>query len=507
MNPVERRLVELLQCWEEFLSDPQKRMLLWQVPDNARRMLECFFEVQRHPAAHANGDTFIVFDAPFEHSIAYSRALKQALAGQYAASHDELQGAGQQPDWAFAPEAVPDTATAFVQALASLAEHHPVFGHLVAVLMPVRVDSEQAWAAWVARALQAGVPEGVRLLVPDFEEAPRLAALVETEHPQVLVQAPPLDAWSMAQETFAQEPAVGPAGVFRSLLTGLFALAEKAPADQVLLKARDALAFAHEQGWSDQQVAVRLLAAGALLKEQRCDEALSHYQHARTTAEATHAAGHPVGGQLVLQTWFGEAAAHLAAGQPQRAVPCYHEAAQLAAALPNAPMLIEALRMGSFCHARSGDTEAALALGRHALTVGERLKPDNRPMTTLPWLGFELLRLVEPERTARIEAIKHRLEHEQVQQCAATEQQAAALETGGDAAALKQLECQHIEHTRQLLQQAQQQADKDAAGGGPEFLAVFEQTRRLLGPDWPIAMPGAIGKAPAPAPEAGGPAA
>lgn len=504
MNPVERRLVELLQCWEEFLSDPQKRLLLWQVPDNAPRMLECFFEVQRHPAAYASGDTFITFDAPFEHSIAYSRALKQTLAGQYAASHEELQRAGQQPDWAFEPDGMPDTATAFVQALASLAGHHPVFGHLVAVLMPVRVDSEEAWAAWVARALQAGVPEGVRLLVPDFEESPRLAALVEADHPQVLVQTLPLDAWSTAQETFAQEPAVGPAGVFRSLLTGLFVLAEKGEADQVLLKARDALAFAQQQGWDDQQVAVRLLAAGGLLKEQRFDEALSHYQHARTAAEATRAAGHPVGGQLVLQTWFGEAAAHLAAGQPQRAVPCYQEAAQLAAALPNAPMLIEALRMGSFCQARSGDTEAALALGRHALTVGERLRPENRPMTTLPWLGFELLRLVEPERTARIEAIKHRLEHEQMQQCAATEQQAVALEASGDAAALKQLERQHIEHTRQLLQQAQQQADGEAAGGGADFLSTFEHARRLLGPDWPVAMHGAIGKAPA---EAGGPAA
>jgi len=505
LNPVEKRLAELQQCWEEFLADPQKRLLLWQAPDNAGRLLDCFFEVQRHPAPYTSGDTFIVFDAAFEHSIAYSRALKQALAGQYAASHAELQRAGQRPDWFFDPEAQPDTASAFVQALGSLAGHHPVFGQLVAVLRPARVDEDAAWAAWVARALQAGVPAGVRLLVPDFDATPRLAALARAGHPQVLVQAPPLEAWSAAQETFAQEPAVGPAGVFRSLLAGLFALAENGTADQVLLKARDALAFAQQQGWADQQVAVRLLAAGAMLKAQRFDAALSHYRHARNAAAATHAAGHPVGGQLVLQTWFGEAAAHLAAGQPQQAVPCYHEAAQLAAALPNLLMRIEALRMGSFCQARNGDTDAALALGREALALGEGLKPEGRAMTTLPWLGVELLRLIEPQRTARIEALKHRLEREQAQRCAGMEQQAAALEAGGDAAALKQLEDRHAEHTQQALQQAQQQAEREAAGGGADFLAMFGHARRLLGPDWPLAMPGAIGKAPATT--AGGPAA
>ena len=499
INPVERRLAELLQRWQAFIDQPDKRVLLWQTPDSGKRMLECFFEMQRHEAVDGgstSGDTFIVFDAPFEHAIAYSRALKEALAGQYAASHEELERAGQTPDWSFVPDEVPDTAAAFLRALGSLAQHHGVFGHLVAVLMPVRVDDDESWAAWLDRALQAGVPDGVRLLVPDVQETPRLECLAGAGHAQVLAEALPLDAWSVAQETFAQEPTVGPGGVFRNLLTGLFALAEKGTADQVLAKGRDALAFARAQGWADQEVAVRVLTAGVMLKERRCDEAVNHYRHARSSAEAARATGHPAGGQLVLQTWFGEAAAHVAAGDLRRATACYQAAAQLASDLPNPLMWIEALRMGTYCLAREGDGNAALAFGRPALAVGERLKPESRPMTTLPLHSFEMLRLIEPDRAGRIEAIRRELDRQEVAGRARLETQAASLEGASDVAALRQVEQQHLAEMEDLLRQAQARADSEAAGGGPAFREVFEHARDLLGPAWPIAMQGAIGPAP-----------
>jgi len=503
INPVQRRLAELLQHWQAFIDLPDKRLLLWQAPDSGRRLLDCFFEMQRHEdpegqaASGASGDTFIVFEAPFEQAIAYSRALKEALAGQYAASHDELRRAGQTPDWRFEPDEAPDTAAAFVRALGSLAAHHAVFGHLVAVLSPSVVHDDEAWAAWVERALQAGVPEGVRLLVPDFVEVPRLERLAAADRPEVLVQALALDAWSVAQETFAQEPAVGPGGVFRNLLTGLFALAEKGSAEQVLLKARDALAFARQQGWPDQEVAVRLLTAGVMLKERRCDEAVNHYRHARTSAETARAAGHPAGGQLVLQSWFGEAAALLAAGQPREAAPCYEAAERLAAELPNPLLRIEALRMGTFCLARAGDTRAALEFGRPALDVGERLRATSRPMTTLPLHCFEMLRLIEPERAGRIEAIRHEFDREQARRRALLDQQAAALEASSEVAELRRVELQHFDEGEALQQQAQERADREAAAGEAAFVELYTQSQGLFGPSWPVAMPGAITAAPA----------
>ena len=109
-----------------------------------------------------------------------------------------------------------------------------------------------------------------------------------------------------------------PPAVFRNLLMGLVTLVERAPADQVKAKAIDAVSFARKNGWDDQEVVIAVLVSGAFLKERRFADALTFNAHARQAAEKAAAADHPAGKQLVLQTWFGEAGTHLAAGDPVR---------------------------------------------------------------------------------------------------------------------------------------------------------------------------------------------
>jgi hypothetical protein len=531
LNPVEQRLVELQERWLGFVARPDDRLLLWQVPDNARRLLHAFFEVQRHDlpggAPYVGTDTFIVFDEPFENSIQYARALKAGLAGRYAASGDSFQPLGVEPDWPFSPAQVPDTAAAWVQALNALAEHHPQLQHLVAVLMPATVADEPARLAWLQRALQAGPSPRVRLVVPDSLETPALAGLAGS--PQVHAQPVPMDAWDVARDTFAQNPGVGAAGVFRTLLAGLFGLVDKGSADQVMAKANDALAFARRQGWLDQEVVVRMLAAGAMLKERRFDEAVVHHRHARSAAEQVAGIGHPAGRQLVLQTWFGEASAHLAAGDLPQAAGCYAQAEPVARELAHPILWIEALRMQSHCLARSGQPEAAMACGLRALQVGEQLEPPARPMTTLPLLANDLLQLADAGRAGRLHTLRQRLEQALAKLRSDTEQRAAALEQGGGAAsaapALQALEEAQARQGEELVRQAAQVADALAMqahaepapapqrlggrtlglihnllhGGDPQapaqarqepahdaFTAVYARARTLLGPDWPL---------------------
>ncbi|MEJ2592629.1 MAG: hypothetical protein P8178_14775, partial [Candidatus Thiodiazotropha sp.] len=190
LNAVERRLVELQQHWQVFRADDTKRMLIWQTPDNAKRLMECFFEAQRHAASeerpYIGCDTFIVFDTPFEDSISYSRTLKETLAGQYEASHASIEQAGETADWHFSPKALPDSARSFVEALNDLAKHHPAaLGLLVAVMLPSAVNGEAAWYAWLQRALQAEPAPGVRLVVLDAVETPRCNGLAESAHSQL----------------------------------------------------------------------------------------------------------------------------------------------------------------------------------------------------------------------------------------------------------------------------------------------------------------------------------
>ncbi len=498
LNPVERRLVELGNYWRAFCDDASKRLLIWRVQDNALRMLQCFFEVQKLDSELATGDLFIVFDTAFENSIQYSRDLKLALAGQYEASRDDLTQQGITPDWSYLPESYPDTATGFVQSLCSFeARHQEIKGHVAAVLMPSNIADNSAFQAWLQRALEAAIPERLRLAVIDTVENPQLLPLIELKHPLVFIDSPPVDALSTAQETFAQEGGVGPAAVFRNFLIGLVALIAKGTADQVKAKSKDALAFARKQKWLDQEVVVAMLVAGALLKEKRFAEAISGYKETRATAQQAADASHPAGKDLVLQTWFGQAGAHLAAGETAQAADCYDQAALVAKSIPNLILAIEAHRMAMFCHARLNNRDPAIERGTAAMGLGEQMEPDMRNNTTLPIAAVDYLRVIELDRVKKMEAIKQRRDAGINQSREHAEQQAAQAEKSGVTEQLKAVESKLADETARAEQAAARELDALVTGADPQFRGIFAQARGLLGAEWPLENPVALPMAPA----------
>ncbi len=482
-NPVERSLLDLCQHWEKFRSDTAKRLLVWQVQDNAVRTLQCFFEIQKHETELSTRDLFIVFDTPFENTIQYSRELKEALAGQYDASRDDLEQEGIRADWQFIPGDFADSAAGFLQGLHSFAaKYHPVAGHIAAVFMPQSVADDTAFCSWLTRALSVEMPEYLRLVVIDSSETPRLSPLTESGHPLITKDSPQIDALAIAQQTFAEEGGVGPAAVFRNFLMGLMTLVEKGSINQVRAKASDALAFARRQGWAEQEVVVTMLVAGAMLKEKRFDSAIQEYQNARQSAAQATSSGHPAGQQLVLQTWFGEAGTHLAAGKDAEAAECYDQAARVAQKIPDLILAIEAFRMSLFCHARLKQRDAALERGRLTLALGERLKPEARAMTTLPMAAIDLLRVIEPERVKRMEAIKQRQEEARI----GAEQQAAEAEGRHASQLLRTIENQLENETTQAEHAAMQSIESEAGAGDERFRRQFAQAQDLLGEAWPL---------------------
>jgi tetratricopeptide (TPR) repeat protein len=495
LNAVERRLVDVQHHWQDFLADENKRLLLWQIPDGANRLLEAFFEAQQHDGVqdkpYGCAETFVVFDTPFDNSVSYSRALKQALAGQYDASQEALAEVGREADWQFQAESLPDSAAGFVEGLNSLARHHrDVLGLLVAVILPSSVTAEPAWVDWLGRALDAAPDEGVRLIALDSLEHPRCSPLADSNQPQLRAEPLPIDAIELAAETFAQEPAVGAPGVFRNLLTGLLGLVEKGSPEQVMIKANDAIEFARKQEWLDQEVVVRMMAAGSMLKARRFDEAVTHFRHARACAEKVTASGHPAGRDLELQSWFGEASAHYAAKDLPQAIRCYQEAEPVAEAIPKPVLWIECLRMAAFCQRQNDDDEEAAASCERALQVGERMQPDARVLTTLPLVALEHLRLIDDKRTGQLEAIKQSLERGLAQAHQALEQAAARLEgsaTSGDE--LNAMEQAMNDKTERLEQAAASEIDTLAATGSTAYREAFEHLRQLLWPEWPLNAP------------------
>lgn len=487
LNPVERRLAYLCGEWIAFRENQGARLLLWQVQDDCLRLLQAFFESQKHDTPYRSGDLFIVFDAPFEHSIQYSRALKQALVGQYEASRDDLAKQGEATDWLPGPASAPHSPEGFVAALCSFgSSYHRSVGTLVAVLLPQAVADEAAFVAWLERVLDRRLPGRMRLLLADSLEQPQHQTLAERDDPRIVVAQPQVNALNMAQETFAQEATTGPAGVFRNHLVGLAALLEKGSADQVKAKALDALAFARARKWSDQEVVLRLMVAGALLKEARCGEAIQVYEAARLAADKTVADGHPAGHKLVLQTWFGQAGAHLSDGDDARAAACYDEATAVAQKDRNPILAIEAQRMAGFCRSRQGDVDAALVCYGRSLAMGAPLRSEVRGMTTLPLAAVDMLRAVDPERAASIEAVKLRLDQRLEQ-----DRRTAGERIGAAGAAISEASAQAIE--RQLDESlarsraaAENEIGQVVAQGSDTFAACFANARRLLGSDWPL---------------------
>lgn len=335
----------------------------------------------------------------------------------------------------------------------------------------------------------------------DLSDSPRLNAFAAADDTPITRRALTLDGHAVAQDTFAQEATLGAAGIFRNQLAALIALVERGSVEQVKSKARDALAFVRQQHWPDQEVVVRLLVAGALLKAARHDEAIALYQASWQVAEQALAAGHPAGQKMILQTWFGEAGAHLAAGQCALAATSYRQAASCAQADQNLILTIEAQRMAAYCHAQAGDLSAAHACSLQALAAGASLKAEVRGLTSLPLAAMDFMRTLDPECAAAIAQMKG--DHDRRLSAIDDDSDARALAAGAaiDRQTVAAIEAQRADAQQRLNAALDDALTRLVTAGDTHFQAGFAQARALLGPAWPVHGEAAILVVPPPAAE------
>jgi len=485
LNPVERRLALLNRHWLEFRADPTRRLLVWQVPENAVRLTEGYVEAQKHDHPdYTSGDLFMLFKTPFVHGLRYARELKEALRGQYEASLDALKEQGLPTDWSFQPEAVPDSAAAFANAVRSFGSHyHRSIGHIVIVLMPPSIAHRESWEHWMQALFATDLPERLRVLLIDTLENPGFTPLAEQLGELATIQRPALDGLAVAEECFAQE-GVGPAATFRTLTMGVVTLLEKGTADQVRARVVDALTFAEKQGWHDQQVALKVMMAGAFVKEARYPEALQTYERARQDAERTLHAGHPAAQKLILQTWFGQAGVHLVAGQLPEAAHCYDQAAAVALADNNAILGIEAWRMSAQVLAQAGDPVASAERTTNALNLAARLQPEARSMTTVGVTITAQLALLDPERLAAMRRVKNTLADDLEAVRQQSEEQAGQLTAAHAADALEQVEAQRSTGADAAAVRAAATLQTLVADADPVFQEWAGHGNTLLGAAW-----------------------
>jgi tetratricopeptide (TPR) repeat protein len=492
-NPVEKRIALMRDLWWQATEVEQVRIVVWRVPDNAERMLLAFYEAQRLDGDWQTGDLFIKFDAPFETGFSYSRMLCDTLIESYVASDDSFKQQGIAMNWPFARVPRPDSAAGLLGLLDHFAQHHHArFRHAVAALMPATVTSAaalQAWVqAWVDAALQAGLPAGVRLALQDTTSQPQWDWLLKAHPAQVRLIEPPVDMFDIARETAAQSPSAGPAVAYRQLLTDVLALVEKGTPAQASARGDKALKIAEREGWHDQQVVVHMAVAGAHLKAQDCPAAIKRYRQARVCAEEAKRQGSPtalaVGGNLVMQTWFGEAGAWFVAKQLRQAAQAYRSGAEEAQRLPNQMFALEGFRMAAYCYARHGDTEDARAHGALAVREGQAMQPAERAPSTLGVALNDLLRLQDPERLAEMENLVSAYQAGIAHAHADAEKKGAALGAAPANADVDLIESQMHTRFEASFQTLREKREQLIARGDDYFLKVVAVGRDLLHAQW-----------------------
>ncbi|MEO6919030.1 MAG: hypothetical protein ABI171_08475 [Collimonas sp.] len=491
-NPVEKRVDTLRDLWLENTQDPRVRVLVWRIPANADRMLQAFFEMQQHPGDWTTPDLFLRFEAAFDTGFGYSRALRQSLADDYIDSKDSLREQGVTVDWSVAQTPQHDSASGVMVTLASFTQYHKAqLAHLryvAAVLAPHPVSNQAAWEAWLDAALRspamASDTASVRLTLVDTVSDQRWQALAQRHGDRVRVVEAPIDMFDIARETVAQAGGAGPTVAYRQLLTDVITLVEKGNAAQTAARAEKAMQIAQREQWPDQQVVLQMAVAGAYLKEKNYADAIKRYRDARECAGQAEQNKHPMGADLIMQTWFGEAGVWLVAKEPERAAQAYRSAAEQAQRVPNPMFEIEGFRMAAYCYAQNGQQQPAREHGALALRAAKAVSPAERPLTTMSLALHDLLRVQDPARTVKLERCATDYQAAIAAAHLQAEQQAAKLGGQPQAGDLEKIENAMHQHFESGFQRQRQEREHLIAGGDEYFRKVVALARELLNPLW-----------------------
>jgi hypothetical protein len=157
--------------------------------------------------------------------------------------------------------------------------------------------------------------------------------------------------------------------------------------------------------------------------------------------------------------------------------------------------------MSGFCHARMGDAAMAIERGVLALDIGASMKPDVRPMTTLPIAAVDVLRAADAPHVTALEHSKAVLEAKLTEALQRAERSAADLETGAEPPPCDAIDATLERERAEAYAETERDVAAIVAAANPAFREHFERGRRLLGVGWPMQIALAVPAVPEPAPQ------
>jgi hypothetical protein len=388
-NPFARRLERLYVQWEEFAADHDARILCWRIAADELRLIDAFVATEQHEDGGTLPELFIRSDVPFEGGWGFE--IRQQLIDMHDTSVErgELDPANV---WRPGPgggddrQAVFEALAGIAAALAGLAER------VVLIALPQKVADVELWNAWLVDFAKRS-PTEARMIVLDSVEVPRLHPLIEHGGQAVMLRIAGLDVPGGTAELVAARDAQTPDNLFRQLFVAIGSAAGKGDLRGAQQHARKALTLTRQQCWPHLEVAVRMAVGATAVAVGKPAEAIDEYHCADEAAQRSRDIEGVDADRLQLTAQLGLGSALLAGGAHFQAAQVYSRVTSLAEKLGDQAMLLECWRMSSYCHEQCGAVDDAWRSGLYAIRAGEALPAEQRPSSTLAWVGEAMLRL------------------------------------------------------------------------------------------------------------------
>jgi hypothetical protein len=267
-------------------------------------------------------------------------------------------------------------------------------------------------------------------------------------------------------------------------MADIMSLMTRGSAEQVAARADKGLKIVQREQWLDQEVVLRMMMAGAWVKDADFEHAVVSYREARDCAIRAEEQKMPGAAQLVMQTWFGEGGAWLAAGEMKEAARAYKAGAEQARCVPDPMFVVEGLRMTGFCLARARQADAAEEHYILAIREAAEIPSAQRATTTLPVVLQDLMRFYDARRVKALEASAQDYETGIADILGKAERQASRFGAYPSASEIARIEATMDQRLEENFIACQKKRERLIAGGDSHFRNVIDAGRELLHSRW-----------------------
>lgn len=391
-NPIMHRLNRLESLWRQFMTRPEARICRWLISEDEMRMIYGFVEYSYTTESEVD-ESIINFQTAFTSKQSYSKDLVQDLWRLCQQDQPEMAENDLILSWKpreFSPYEK-NAAAGFLSNFAEFGQQLKAQSIAVAFLDPN--DKIKDFEKWLGDALQAGIPDTMRIMVIDLEQYSFFENLSKLFPEKITTLQPKLDMMGAMKQLASAGNPTDPAVQFRRAFLDLSQAVSKLDIDLVKKAMNSPLQIATENNWPHLQASVYALAASAYSGNKRYDEALQQYQQSQQIGITMLAKGDALGATIAMQALFHKGAMFVAKKDFQTGAKTYGEAAIMAQHTGDPSFIMEARRMQCFCSTHAGDGQNAWTVGWQGLDAAEKIDPAVRANSTLPFLGKSLLDL------------------------------------------------------------------------------------------------------------------